>query len=87
MKINNIGQFGVNPYKQNVNKLDAVAKGSKTADKIEISNVAKELQQTPNVVAQRQERIDEITVQIENGTYRVNTNETAKSILDFYSKK
>jgi len=86
MKINHLNQYGVNPYQKAVNKADTSMKPSQLADKVEISSKAKELQQLSSVEVERQAKIDEIKKQVENGTYQVNVNETAKGVLDFYSK-
>lgn len=86
MKINHLNQYGVNPYQKAVNKADTSMKPSQLADKVEISSKAKELQQLSSVEVERQAKIDEIKKQVENGTYQVSVNETAKGVLDFYSK-
>mgnify|MGYP003447841177 FL=1 len=86
MKINHLNEYGVNPYQKAVNKADTSMKPSQLADKVEISSKAKELQQLSSVEVERQAKIDEIKKQVENGTYQVNVNETAKGVLDFYSK-
>ena len=87
MKINNVGQYGVNPYQKSLNKAGALQKNSSAADKVEISKVAKELQTTSSVEANRLAKIEKIKTQVENGTYQVDIKQTAKSILDFYNKK
>jgi negative regulator of flagellin synthesis FlgM len=86
MKINHLNQYGVNPYQKAVNKADTSMKPSQLADKVEISSKAKELHQLSSVEVERQAKIDEIKKQVENGTYQVNVNETAKGVLNFYSK-
>ena len=86
MKINHLNQYGVNPYQKTMGKPDTTMKPSQLADKVEISSKAKELQQLSSVEVERQAKIDEIKKQVENGTYQVNVNETAKGVLDFYSK-
>jgi len=87
MKINNYGTQGINPYKK-VNKVEQSnkAEGTKGADKVEISAAAKELQQVSQVSAARTEKIDALKKQVQSGTYEVNPQEVAKSILNFYSK-
>lgn len=88
MKINNIGLSGMNPYKNNLNKADAAKKALFTGkDKIEISSTAKDLQQSSQIVAQRQEKVQELKLSVENGTYRLDSKGTAKALLNFYSKK
>ncbi|MBP2241976.1 negative regulator of flagellin synthesis FlgM [Cytobacillus eiseniae] len=87
MKINNFGTSGINPYKSQMNKLDKAAKTTANAtDKIEISSTAKEMQQVSHYAASRQAKVDELKIQIENGNYKVNPNEIANSILNFYKK-
>ncbi len=86
MKINQLNQYGVNPYQKAVNKADTSMKPSQLADKVEISSEAKELHQLSSVEIERQARIDEIKKQVENGTYQVNVNETAKGVLNFFTK-
>lgn len=88
VKINPYSSQGINPYKRQTNKLDQANKAAgKTADKVEISSAAKEMQQGgPDVVTQRQAKIDDIKLQVENGTYKVDPKMVAKSIVNFYSK-
>lgn len=87
MKINNVGPSGMNPYKKHMNKSDEMKQPSIGRDKIEISTTAKELQHSSQLVAERQAKIEEIKLSLENGTYSVNVNETAKSLIDYYKKK
>ena len=87
MKINNVGPAGMNPYKKNINRLEEAKQSSFQAkDKLEISTTAKELQQTSQVITQRQERREALKVSVQNGTYTLDAGETAKSIVDFYRK-
>ena len=87
MKINNVSHSGLNPYKQNLQKIDGNQKAPfQGKDEIEISKKAKELQYTSSFAAERKEKIEAIKVSLENGTYSLNARETAKSILNFYKK-
>jgi negative regulator of flagellin synthesis FlgM len=87
MKINPYGTQGINPYKRQMNKLDQTGKTTGKADKVEISPEAKEMQhQVTNQTPERQAKIDEIKLQVENGTYKVDPKAVAKSIINFYSK-
>ncbi|RFU63952.1 flagellar biosynthesis anti-sigma factor FlgM [Peribacillus glennii] len=87
MKINNIGSSGVNPYNRQYNKIDKTKGSGMKADKLEISTQAKDLQHSSQIPEQRQARVEELKVQIENGTYKVDPRATAKSIIDFYFNK
>ncbi|MEH7388956.1 flagellar biosynthesis anti-sigma factor FlgM [Bacillus sp. JJ1503] len=87
MKINNFGSSGVNPYKRQMSNFDQASKSmNKATDKVEISASAKEMQQVSHFANERQAKVDELKIQVENGTYRVNPKEVAKSIIDFYKK-
>lgn len=87
MKINNFGPSGVNPYKRQLNKLENAGKPAKGAsDKVEISSTAKEMQQTSQIAENRRAKVEELKIQVENGTYKINPKEVAKSVADFYKK-
>ncbi len=88
MKINNIGTTGINPYKKAINKLDKVNNTTTAkADKVEISSAAKEMQQISQISTARQEKVEQLKLQVQNGTYKVKPQEIATSIMGFYSNK
>lgn len=87
MKINNFGANRINPYNRQMNKVDELKKAEKPVDKVEISSTAKAMQQMSEVEQLRQKKVEELKVQVENGTYKPNPNEIAKSVMDFYYKK
>lgn len=84
MKINNYGTSGINPYKRQMNKLENTNKVSNQTDKVEISATAKGMQSVNSIAVERQEKVDAIKIQVENGNYKVNTKEVAKSLFSFY---
>lgn len=87
MKINNIGPAGVNPYKRQQNKLEQVeAAAKKKIDKVEISTEAKDLQSISGFENERQAKVEKLRIEVENGTYKPNSVDVAKSILQFYKK-
>ena len=87
MKINNFKPSGVNPYKNQLNKLEQMEKGlNKKKDVVEISTEAKEMQQVSSYENDRQIKVDELRSQVENGTYKPQPSEIAKSIINFYKK-
>lgn len=87
MKINNFGAQGVNPYKRQMNKIDNISNtAGKTADKVEISSAAKELQGVSQMAKERQAKIEQLKIQVENGTYKVDAKETAKNMVNFFEK-
>ena len=86
MKINNVGVTGINPYLK-TNKAASVKETKASAsDKVEISSAAKEMQQISPIPAARQAKVDELKIQVENGTYQLNAKETAKGLVDFFRK-
>ncbi|MFV2046271.1 flagellar biosynthesis anti-sigma factor FlgM [Metabacillus sp. YM-086] len=87
MKINNIGSMGVNPYKRNLEKSDlANQKSQAKKDKVEISTEAIDLQQSNEVAKAREEKVQVIKTQLENGTYTIDPQAMAKGLLSFYKK-
>lgn len=85
MEINGVGSVRVNPYNLQANKQDHVKYLYKSnRDKLEISSEAKEMQQGSTIPAERQAKVEELKLQVENGTYSLNPKATAKGIIDFY---
>lgn len=86
MKITNYGPSGLNPYMQEMQKMETVKKNAaKANDQIEISSEALKLQQQTDPA--RQEKIAHIKDQIQNGTYKIDHQELAKSIYNYYVNK
>jgi negative regulator of flagellin synthesis FlgM len=87
VKINPFSSQGINPYKKQMDKVDQAGRAvNKQKDKIEISSTAKEMQQVSQLANQRQAKVDELKLQVENGTYKADSKETAKGMIQYYSK-
>lgn len=87
MNVKGIGTVGVNPYSLQANKLGNLKSSYKSsADKLEISSEAKEMQQGLTIPAERQERVNQFKLEVENGTYALNPKATAQGLIDFYLK-
>ncbi|MBP3040167.1 flagellar biosynthesis anti-sigma factor FlgM [Bacillaceae bacterium Marseille-Q3522] len=85
MKINQIGSSGINPYQRQLNKQENINKKAiQSEDKIEISHTAKEMQLGSTYAAQRQEKINALKMQVENSTYKINPQQLAKAIANYY---
>lgn len=85
MKINNVNIPAINPYKANELKVNQSQQHQLTQkDKLEISSKAKQLSEITSHAAERKEQVQKIKAQVEAGTYKVNAEEVAKSLLDFY---
>ncbi|OLN24238.1 flagellar biosynthesis anti-sigma factor FlgM [Domibacillus antri] len=88
MKINHTpGLNGVNPYQKQLKKADAAKNASAAAgDKLEISNAAKEMQDSTRLLAERREKIALLKEQVAEGTYKPDAKATAKAMLNFYGQ-
>lgn len=79
--------MGVNPYKRQLDKVETIQKTNpKTADKVEISSAAKGLQESLQIENKRQEKVETLKQQVQNGTYQVNHQAVAKGILGIFNK-
>ena len=87
LKINNFRPSGVNPYRNQQNKMDQLGKSKqKKTDVVEISREAKEMQSISSIDKERQTKVEELKAQVENGTYNPQPNQIAKSMIDYYRK-
>ncbi|AOV08517.1 flagellar biosynthesis anti-sigma factor FlgM [Sporosarcina ureilytica] len=87
MKINRVNIPAVNPYKANELKVGKSAQHSaQQQDKIEISSEAKKLSEINSYAAERKDHVQKIKEQIDAGTYKVNAEEVAKSLINYYKK-
>lgn len=88
MKISNYRPTGINPYQRELNKTENAVKSgsSKTADKIEISKEALRLQKQ-QVDPARQEKIQDLKRQIEDGTYTIDYTEVARKMIQSFKKQ
>ncbi|MCO7124991.1 flagellar biosynthesis anti-sigma factor FlgM [Sporolactobacillus shoreicorticis] len=88
MKINRYQpvQSYTNNY-QTAKSGDQQSTASKTDDKVEISNAAKRLQGTQKLDEIRQDKIEKIKSQIENGTYHVPAKSIAEKMYGFWNKQ
>ena len=87
MKINNFRPSGVNPYNNQQNKMDQLGKlKQKKTDVVEISREAKEMQSISSIEKERQTKVEELKAQVQDGTYNLQPNQIAKSMIDYYRK-
>lgn len=84
MRIDKFGLTGINPYKHQFDKETQVKKTAINQDKVEISEAAKELQQLSQWTAEHQEKVRKLKEQVQNGTYKIDAKEIAKSVYQFY---
>jgi negative regulator of flagellin synthesis FlgM len=87
MRINPFSSIQNNPYKNQVQNMkeEKVQSGFKK-DEIQISDEAKKMLSSTKLEQERTEKVSNIKEQVENGIYKINVSETAKSILNYYRK-
>nr|WP_110112538.1 flagellar biosynthesis anti-sigma factor FlgM [Bacillus sp. CGMCC 1.16541] len=86
MKINRYGSFSVNPYKKQMDQQQKANVIDHKKDKVEISSQGKEMQHVNAFSTERQQKVEELKKQIQQGTYKVEPQDVAKSMIDFYTK-
>ena len=85
MKINNIQPPIINPYKANQMKTDQIEQKAKVkTDKLEISSEAKQLSEISSFTAERNERVQQLKAQVQSGTYEVNPEKLASSLVNYF---
>jgi len=86
MKINpNLNVNNINPYKRNQIKTDAAQSAAKVgADKLEISDAAKQLSGLTSYPTERAERVQQLKAQVDAGTYKPDAAKIAEDLLKFY---
>jgi len=83
MRINDINRIqGLNPYQKANQKREELKKLDSKKDQISISEEAKELLGKTKDIT-RQQRIDQVKEQIDNGTYKIDSEQVAKKMLDW----
>ncbi len=87
MKVNNWGLSGVNPYQRELNKSEVLKnKNGKKMDQVEISQEALNMQKT-QADPVKQEKISALKEQIKNGDYKIDHQEIAVRMYNYYVKK
>ncbi|ASV68255.1 flagellar biosynthesis anti-sigma factor FlgM [Cytobacillus sp. FSL W7-1323] len=89
MKVNHFNAANqVNPYQRQANMTKQVEQAkTNQADKLEISSKALEMQKTSQSDPARQAKVEQLKMQVENGTYHVDANELAKSLVQHFQQK
>ncbi|WP_339251379.1 flagellar biosynthesis anti-sigma factor FlgM [Sporosarcina sp. FSL W8-0480] len=87
MKINRVNITPINPYRNNQMKVEQAKENLQIkTDKIEISSEAKQLSETSPITIERNEKVQSLKAQIESGTYKVDPEKLAQSLLNYYKK-
>lgn len=87
MKVQGYGVNAVNPYKNQPVKTNEVKKSSLSfQDQLEISSQAKDLQGVKSYESERADRLSELKSQIQNGTYKVDSEKLARDLLNHFRR-
>jgi negative regulator of flagellin synthesis FlgM len=87
MKINGPNQTYLNPYQKQINKQTELGPKKQQTDKIEISETAKQMQESGKNNSVRQKLVEQVKTDIESGNYQVDSKGTAQKMLNFWSNK
>jgi negative regulator of flagellin synthesis FlgM len=86
MKINGSNFNNLNPYQKQMHKQASLQKGNSAEDKIEISSKAQELLKGNPIEEARKQKVEQLKNDIQNGDYQVNYEQTARKMVDFWTK-
>ena len=86
LKINGPNQTNLNPYQKQINKQAETGPKKQVTDKIEISETAKQMQESGKSDSVRKKLVDQVKSDVQQGNYQVDAKATAKKMLDFWSK-
>lgn len=86
MKINGLNHSNIHPYKR-PQQHSETKQGASQHDQIEISEEAKQLQQSSRLSADRQEKIEAIKKKIDTGQYQVDSRKVAERFYEFWTNK
>lgn len=86
MKVNPFNNVQQNPYRKQVDRSEKVSEVKAKRDQIEISNVAKELQESNKIEAARQEKVQQLKEQIDSGEYKVDAKAVARKFYEYWNQ-
>ncbi|AUJ23289.1 MULTISPECIES: flagellar biosynthesis anti-sigma factor FlgM [Virgibacillus] len=87
MKINGPNQSDFNPYHKQQLPKQMEVKQTMKKDQLEISNEAKQLHEDNRENKTRTAKIDRLKEMIESGEYKMNYDQTAQKLIDFFTGK
>lgn len=83
LKINPINRIQ-NPYRKQMDKLEQMSEVKVKRDRLEISKIAKELQQSNKIDEERLEKINRLKEEIDAGTYKVDAKAVARKFYEYW---
>ncbi|MDV2582842.1 flagellar biosynthesis anti-sigma factor FlgM [Alkalibacillus haloalkaliphilus] len=85
MKINPTNKPYLNPYQKQMQN-QPMKQSNQQSDKVEISNKAKAMQESNTIEKARQDHVQSIKQQVQDGEYDVDLKKTAEKLLEFYHR-
>lgn len=82
MNIKSINYININNIYKTNNKVEAKPMNNKKTDTVEISNLGKYLNEISNKEGFDMDKVNEIKRRVESGTYKIDSNELAKKIIE-----
>lgn len=82
MNIKSINHININNIYKTNNKAEVKPMENKKTDTVEISDLGKYLNKISNKEDVNMDKVNEIKRRIENGTYKIDSNELAKKIIE-----
>ena len=86
MKIQNLHLYGVNPYRAQDTKNELIKNRQVVNDRLEISNKAKHLSGKTSFEEVRQQKVENLKSQVQEGSYEINARELAVNLLNQYRR-
>ncbi|MBU9721731.1 MULTISPECIES: flagellar biosynthesis anti-sigma factor FlgM [Bacillaceae] len=83
MKVNPMHSLNAYQKQQNVGAKKK-ADVNKKHDQLQISSAAKQMQEMSRITTERQEKVERIKAEIDQGTYKVDAKEVAKKFYEFW---
>lgn len=84
MKITSFNINAVNSYKNQTRNVKSETAKASFADKIEISQAAKNMQTVSDYSSERAVRVQQLKTDIQSGDYKVNARQVAEDMLKYY---
>lgn len=88
MKIQGPNLSNINAYKKMYHtRTEVKHKEANKEDKVNISNEAKQLQVGTQSTEERRQYVENIKQQVQTGQYQVNYEQTARKMIEYWSKR
>jgi len=87
MKINSTGFNKIQFYQNQLKIAGNQQSKQKKEDQVEISSQAKDLQSASKILSDREERVQQLKQQVQEGSYEINPSAIAEKMINYFNKK